>query len=291
LLYGIILRMWYNIAVKNLDFSFEMDMVYELAYAKINLQLNILGKRADGYHEVDMLMQTIDFCDEVVLERSPKPGIVVETNIPELNNRDNLACRAAELLAGYAGISPQLKITIRKNIFQAAGLAGGSADAAAVLRGLNKMWNLNYSCEQLEKIAGELGSDIPFLIQGGTVRARGRGEILEHLPDAQDRYVILAKPTEFGISTKWAYAEFDKVQQPHEETGNVFELVAFPEYPMLGEMKKAALVAGAEKAMMSGSGPTMYALTDNEKTTDEVKKIWEKYPVEIKTARFVGRMK
>jgi len=266
-------------------------MVRELAFAKINLQLNILGKRKDGYHEVDMLMQTIDFCDEVLLEQSSEPGIAVITNIPELNNRDNLACRAAELLAGYAKISPKLKITIQKNIFQAAGLAGGSADAAAVLRGLNKLWGLNYNYEQLEKIARELGSDIPFLIQGGTAHATGRGEILEHLADAASRHVILAKSKEFGISTKWAYDQFDKVQQPHDADGNVFELVAFPEHPMLGEMKQAALAAGAEKALMSGSGPTMYALADDEKTINEVKKVWEKYPVEIKIARFAGRMK
>ncbi len=267
-------------------------VIKERACAKVNLQLNILGRRPDGYHEVDMLMQTLDFCDEVMLEEVSESGVFVETNVAELNNGDNLACRAAYLLADYGGVDPKLKISIRKNIFQAAGLGGGSADAAAVFRGLNKLWRLNYSYEKLERIAAELGSDIPFLIQGGRARATGRGEVLEHLEDAENRYVVLAKPREFGISTKWAYAEFDKLQsKPDGENGNVFELVAFPRYPLLAEMKSVALKLGAEQSLMSGSGPTMYAMTEDEQAAAAIKMAWEKYPVETVVTRFAGRMK
>ncbi len=267
-------------------------VIKERAFAKVNLQLNILGRRPDGYHEVDMLMQTLDFCDEVLLEEGSGPGIFVKTNVAELNNGDNLACRAAGLLAEYAKVEPRLKITIRKNIFQAAGLGGGSADAAAVFRGLNKLWGLNYSYDRLERIAGELGSDIPFLIQGGTARATGRGEVLEHLDDEENRYVVLAKPREFGISTRWAYEEFDKLPfKPDGTVGNVFETVVFPRYPLLAEMKRVAMELGAERALMSGSGPTMYALTADGQVAATVESAWGKYPVETVVARFAGRIR
>lgn len=265
-------------------------MISEIAYAKINLQLNILGLRKDGYHEVDMVMQTVDFFDKIIFVPTSDDGIIVESNIPEINNKNNLAYRAAELLAKRFDIQPKLKIIIEKNIFMAAGLAGGSSDAAAVLRGCNKLWNLNLTAKDLEKIGAELGSDIPFLICGGKVRATGRGEILSALPDSE-HFVVLAKPQNIEVSTKWAYQEFDNLPQDKllNAPRNVLELAVFPYYPVLQNMKDAAENAGAEFAMMSGSGPTIFALCKNYADGEKIANVLKKFNADVVLAKFTKR--
>ena len=170
-----------------------MKQITEVAYAKINLGLDILGRREDGYHEVSMIMQSVGLCDEITISPGSGEGkIELSTNIPGLScGSDNLAYRAAALLAQHAGIIPNVHIALNKKIFLAAGLAGGSADAAAVLRGLNKYWQLHLENHELERLAALLGSDIPFCIEGGTMLATGRGEILTKLADLPKAIVVL----------------------------------------------------------------------------------------------------
>ncbi|MBQ0066855.1 MAG: 4-(cytidine 5'-diphospho)-2-C-methyl-D-erythritol kinase [Phascolarctobacterium sp.] len=268
-------------------------MITENAYAKINLKLAITGKRQDGYHAVDMLMQTVALHDKVTLLKTVDYGIWIESNFPELDNPSNLAYRAAKLLAERYNIRPQLKIVIEKNIFIAAGLAGGSSDAAAVLRGCNRLWDLRLSNHDLEKIGAELGSDIPFLIEGGTARATGRGEILTPLHSAETCWVVLAKPKNIDISTKWAYTEFDKVPKDKlaDAPQNNLELVVFEKYPVLQEMKINAIEKGAELAMMSGSGPTLFALCKNTDKAAVIAEALKQYDTQVVVTKFMERTK
>lgn len=264
----------------------------EYAYAKINLQLNILGKRPDGYHELDMIMQTVGLRDVLQVETVKTPGIVLESNYPELDTPNNLICRAARILAGEAHIIPHLHIKLVKNIFVAAGLAGGSADAAATFRVLNRLWKLNYSVTKLEELAGRLGSDIPFLIAGGTSRCQGRGEILTELPRTPARRVVLAKPRQVEVSTAWAYGAYDRlrsaVRQQHQD--NDLELVTVPAYPVIEELKRSAYRAGASLAMMSGSGPSVFALANTEAEQQQILKAWSAFDADVVATKYVGRM-
>ena len=268
-------------------------MIIENAYAKINLQLHILGLRRDGYHEVDMLMQTLDWHDTLHFYKTAHNLIELDCDCSELNNRDNLVWRAANLLRQKSGTRQGVKIVLQKEIFAAAGLAGGSSDAAATLRGCNRLWNLNYSFEKLEEIGAELGSDIPFLIQGGTARAKGRGEILTHYNNAENTIVVLAKPKNLAISTKWAYAEFDKLPKDiaQDDLGNTLELAVFPTHPVLKNMKEAAQTAGTEFVLMSGSGPTMYALCNSMEEAAKIMDVWGKFDVEMRLTRFSERIR
>ena len=267
-------------------------MITEKAFAKINLNLKIAGVRPDGYHAVDMVMQTVGFHDTLQLELLAEPRIELHSNYPEMDNESNLIWKAARLLQSRYQVKQGVKITLKKRIFVAAGLAGGSTDGAATLRGCNRLWKLQLSNEELEKLAAELGSDIPFLIQGGTVRATGRGEVLEHYPDEPKKLVVLAKPRDIAISTKWAYQSYDRLPSdlPRDTTENVLELVAFPKYPVLAEMKQLAQKAGAQKALMSGSGPTMYALCNDVEQVRAVVKVWQKFNVDICETEFQERM-
>ena len=180
----------------------------ETGYAKINLGLDVLGLRPDRYHEVAMVMQTISLADTVTFTESPE--LIVTTDLPGLEGGpSNLAWKAAVLMGEYAHREPRVHIHIEKKVFLAAGLAGGSTDAAAVLRGLNRFWELKLSGEKLERLGAKLGSDVPFCVAGGTVLATGRGEILTPLPDLPPLQLVLAKPA-LEVSTPWAYREFDK---------------------------------------------------------------------------------
>lgn len=267
-------------------------MITEQAFAKINLNLHITGLRPDGYHGVDMVMQTVAFHDTLQLELLPDAQIELHSNCPDLDNEQNLAWRTARLLQSRYNVPKGVKINLTKRIFVAAGLAGGSTDGAAVLRGCNKLWQLGLDNATLEKLASELGSDVPFLIQGGTARATGRGEILTPYPDEPKRLVVLAKPKDIGISTKWAYQSYDQLPARVDKasTENVLELVAFPAYPVLAEMQRAAQQAGAAKVLMSGSGPTMYAICDNQEQVQAVVRVWQKFNVDIETTMFQERM-
>lgn len=254
----------------------------ERAFAKINLGLDIVGKRPDGYHEVNMVMQSIALADEVELLPAEKISVTTDNeDIPD--GKDNLAWKAAMLLAEMYGHKPNVQIHIRKHIFSAAGLAGGSADAAAVLRGLNRLWQLGLSADELEVLAAELGSDVPFCIRGGTAAATGRGEILEPLADMPETWVVLAKP-KVSVSTAWAYQNFrnEEVSVRPDITamkkavknsdkpgilacmGNVLESVTCKAYPEIDAIKETMMANGAEISLMSGSGPTVFCFVDSE---------------------------
>ena len=248
------------------------------AYAKINLALDVLYKRPDGYHEVEMIMQSISLADTVCLEECDQ-GIIVTSNIPDLAcDSGNLAYRAAALLSDSFRLEKGVRIHLNKQIPLAAGLAGGSSNAAAVLAGLNRLWQLNLSLPELMKLGAALGSDVPFCLSGSTMRAHGRGELLEPLPPMPHCYVVLAKPR-VGVSTAWVYnnyrpeAVLDRPDGKKLQTAladgdfrgvtcclaNVLESVTIPAYPEVGRIKKLMTDCGAA-ALMSGSGPTVFGL-------------------------------
>lgn len=266
-----------------------MEKIQEIAYAKINLGLDVLGKRADGYHEVSMIMQSISLADVIEVEARDE-GLIVETGRSDLpGDRSNLATKAALLLAERFGKEPKLKITLTKQIFMAAGLAGGSSDAAAVLRALNRFWKLGLTVSQLEEVGAELGSDVPFCIAGGTALAEGRGEKLTSLPEPEESIIVLAKPP-IEVSTAWVYGNLNlqqiderpdiklmtdilqkgKQTLPIEGMANVLESVTEKAHPEIGRIKEKMMAAGASFALMSGSGPTVFAVAPNLKIAEKI---------------------
>lgn len=261
----------------------------EIGYAKINLGLKVLGKRPDGYHAVDMIMQSISFAD--VLEITPAPSFTLTMDDPDLpTDHRNLAFKAATLISEAAGKPLAVKLHITKNIFKAAGLAGGSTDAAAVLRGLNKFWNSGLTEIELEKLGEQIGSDVPFCVRGGTVRATGRGEVLEDLPPLPPMWLVLVKPLHIDVSTAWAYQNFTKatchkpvsmeslvtaikngcVQDVLRNLGNDLETVTLLEYPLLTEIKTALQAQGAQAVLMSGSGPTIFGIVSSKQEAQKI---------------------
>jgi 4-diphosphocytidyl-2-C-methyl-D-erythritol kinase len=253
-----------------------------MARAKINLTLDVLGKRQDGFHEVRTIMQSLALCDDVEVGAADGPlSVGVEgADLPE--GEGNIAFRAARLMAAAAGKPPQLSIKILKRIPIAAGLAGGSADAAAVLRGINRLWGLRWEAARLEEIAARLGSDVPFCLCGGSALASGRGEIVAPLPDCPDFAVVLACP-DFNVSTGAVYANYaaEKVEKrPDDDLAakalalgdkkllagqlcNVLESVTFEMFPEVKRLKSAMIEAGAA-GLMSGSGPAVFGLAAGE---------------------------
>ena len=289
-----------------------MQTVKETAYAKINLGLDIIGRRDDGYHEVSMIMQSVGLCDEVIISEGNGPNtITISVDMPGLScGPDNLAYRAAALLAKHADIIPNVHIALKKKIFMAAGLAGGSADAAAVLRGLNKYWQLHLENHELESLAALLGSDIPFCIEGGTMLATGRREVLTNLADLPEAIVVLAKPKGLEVSTAWVYQHYDKGRVVHAPCiwqledrlaqgapalvpymGNVLETVTIPANPVIASIKAAMLSAGAYYALMSGSGPTVFALAPDQETAAKIIEALGSFDVETAITTTVGRIK
>ena len=254
------------------------------AYAKINLTLDVLKKREDGYHEVKMIMQTVEHTDKITILKTPEPGIKIDVNLPYIPvNRNNSAFLAAEKFFEAAGIeNAGVLININKNIPVAAGLAGGSADAAAVLRGLNLMFDAGMSSDDMRKIAQEIGSDVAFCISGGTALATGRGEIIEPLPSAGGFYVVLCTPS-FSMSTPYVYKKLScrKIHMHPDTNGalqaikngldyelasrvyNVLEDGVAAERKCISEIHAALIECGAAGAAMSGSGPTVFGLFKN----------------------------
>lgn len=253
------------------------------AYAKINLSLDILGTRPDGYHEVCMIMQSLVLHDTLTLRITEESGISMTCSNPSLpTDERNLAYRAAKLFCDTYGISDGISIHLEKVIPVAAGLAGGSSDAAAVLRGLNTMYNYPASAEELAALGVTLGADIPYCLMLGTVLSEGIGEKLTPLPAAPDFYCLLVKPSA-GASTKQIYTEYDSLVQtesiPHPDTEallsalkkrnrkalasglcNVLEPVTAKFVPEILSIKNTLRTMGAEGVLMSGSGPTVFAL-------------------------------
>lgn len=252
------------------------------SYAKINLTLDVLNKRADGYHNVEMVMQTLNLYDLVLVDRDVS-GISISTNLKYLaNNEKNIAYKAAEAFYNTLGIKGGVKIMIHKNIPVAAGLAGGSGNAAAVLLAMNMLYNTGLSVNELCKIGLNLGADVPFCIQGGTQLAQGIGERLTPIKTSVECYVLLVKPP-INVSTPMIYSEMDRVQitkRPNTQAMikalenndtyavaknlcNVMENATEGLHPIIKGIKRKMLSDGALGALMSGSGPTVFGIFDD----------------------------
>lgn len=257
-----------------------MDEIRLKALAKINLGLDVTGCREDGYHLVRMIMQTIHLFDSVQMEKISEPEIRLTTNIRFLpTDEHNIAYQAARLLMEEFQLARGIHIDIKKCIPVSAGMAGGSTDAAAVLYGMNQMYELKLSHKQLAKRALTLGADVPYCLMRGTALAEGIGEKLTRLPAIPRCPVIIAKPG-ISVSTKWVYEKLsldEQTQHPDidrlitdirqqnlkemaSHMGNILEKVTIREYPVIAQIKENLMEHGALNAMMSGSGPTVFAL-------------------------------
>lgn len=257
-----------------------MNQTKQRAYAKINLGLDVLRRRPDGYHEVKMVMQTVDIYDDLFLEKTEKPGVELQIDGSDLTaGKDNLICRAAELFMEEKGIAGGVKIRLVKRIPIAAGMAGGSSDAAATLRGMNELWEAGCSAQELQEIGVRLGADIPYCVVGGTMLSEGIGEILTPLPAPPECVLLIAKP-EISVSTKFVYENLHadtlkshpdidgmveairrgQLEGITERMGNVLETVTTKTYPVIEEIKTVMKEKGAENALMSGSGPTVFGI-------------------------------
>ena len=254
------------------------------AFAKINLGLDVLGKREDGYHEVRMIMQTIRMYDQLDMRKSVEPGIHLTTNkkyIPVDEN--NLVWRAAKLMMDTCGIIEGVSIHLHKVIPVAAGMAGGSSDAAATLVGMNRLFHCGLSKEKLMELGVQIGADVPYCVHRGTALAEGIGEKLTVLPPMPDCWILIGKPG-ISVSTKYVYTTLDlNTDTVHpdidgmkkaledgnlygitERMGNVLQDVTIPAYPEVERIKEQMKTLGAVNAMMSGSGPTVFGIFDNE---------------------------
>lgn len=257
-----------------------MEQLTKEAYAKVNLGLDVLRRRADGYHEVKMVMQTVDICDTLTFTKKSGQGITLKVDKEELSaDGDNLICRAAKLLFDKAGIRQGVDILLNKRIPIAAGMAGGSADAAATLLGLNELFEMGFSVEELKALGVSLGADIPYCIMGGTALSEGIGEILTELPPPPKCMLVVAKP-DINVSTKFVYENLHadalsyhpdidgmvaaikegSLRGITDRMGNVLETVTVREYPIIDTIKNVMKDAGAENALMSGSGPTVFGI-------------------------------
>lgn len=280
---------------------------YEIkAYAKINLGLDVLGRRADGYHEVKMVMQTVDICDVLTFEKT-RSGITISTDSGELPiDGDNLIYKAVKLLFDKYGVEEGISIHLQKRIPIAAGMAGGSSDAAAALKGINEIFQLGCSLDELRELGVKIGADVPYCVMGKTALAEGIGEKLTALPSMPDCLLLVAKP-DINVSTKYVYEHLDAgeayehpdidgmVQAIKEGSmegilkrmGNVLESVTIPAHPIIGTLKERMMELGAEGSLMSGSGPTVFGIyRDEEKAQRAFLQLKEeKYGKQIFLAR------
>ena len=259
------------------------------ALAKINLGLDVLGRREDGYHNVRMVMQTIYLYDNITIRRTKESGITLESNLYFLpNDEGNIAYKAAKLLMDEFQIQDGVHITLDKHIPVAAGLAGGSANAAAVLVGMNRMFSLGLSEEELMERGVNLGADVPYCVMRGTVLAEGIGEELTRLSALPKCYILIAKPG-ISVSTHTVYEKLDALsitEHPDidgvikglenqdlkaiaSSMGNVLEQVTVDAYPIIEKIKDVMKEQGALNAMMSGSGPTVFGIFRDRRTAKE----------------------
>lgn len=254
--------------------------ITEKAPAKINLVLDILGKRDDGFHEMEMIMTSIDLADRLTFKKreDSKIGVSSNSSFMPLDER-NIVHKTASLLRKYCAVDYGVDIDINKNIPIAAGLGGGSSDAAATLRGLNKLWDLKLSTEELADLGTEVGSDVPYCIYGRTAFAHGRGENIDLIDQIPQCWVVLVKPPK-GISSWTVFRNLDVDTLPHFETermiaaiknqdyegmisfsGNALEEISSKQQPVITHIKEKMLDFGADTALMSGTGPTVLGLT------------------------------
>lgn len=273
-----------------------IDKTTQRAYAKINIGLDVLRRRADGYHEVKMIMQTVDIYDELVLERRKEPGIELRMDNSELpSGGDNLICRAADLLFREKKITGGVNISLTKRIPIAAGMAGGSADAAAALRGVNELFDLGYSLTELQALGVGLGADIPYCLAGGTMLSEGIGEILTPLPAPPAAHLVIAKP-DINVSTAFVYGnlhadslawhpDIDGMIAALQKgdlngitgrLGNVLETVTVKAHPVIEQIKELLRRQGAENALMSGSGPTVFGIFKEKETAARAAEVVER---------------
>ena len=259
-----------------------MNRIQMKALAKVNLGLDVIRRREDGYHEVKMIMQTVRLYDRIILEKTQQ-GISMETNLSFLPvNEQNIAYRAAKMLMDEFHIQGGLHIKIDKHIPVAAGMAGGSTDGAAVLYGVNKIFKLGLTKRQLMERGVKLGADVPYCIMRGTVLSEGIGEILTPVSSLPDCHILIAKPP-VSVSTKHVYEnlKLDKIEKHPDIDGmvealrmeelhgvtqrmeNVLETVTIPEHPEIQQIKDLMIKEGALNALMSGSGPTVFGIFDD----------------------------
>lgn len=259
------------------------EIIKKKAYAKINLGLDVIGTLPNGYHEVRMIMQTVGIYDELTFEEIDM-GIEISTNAGELPlNEDNLIYKACKLLMDKYGIDKGVRIHLEKNIPIAAGMAGGSTDAATTLKGVAELFNLDVSEEELKEIGVKIGADVPYCVMGGTALAEGIGEKLTALKPAPKCFLLVEKP-DINVSTKYVYEHLDaKSDYEHPDIDgmlaaiegddldgvvcrlkNVLEAVTVEAYPIIDEIKNDMLEAGAMGSLMSGSGPTVFGIFDDE---------------------------
>ena len=286
-----------------------MTVVTEKAYAKINLGLKILGRRVDGFHDILSVMQTVDLCDTLTLVERPKEIDVHCSGIEGVpDGEENLAYKAAALLKKEYNVKKGVSITIQKRIPVGAGLGGGSSDAAATLRGLNRLWKLKTTEFELLNIASSVGSDVPFLLRKGTAVASRRGETLHYLKLPKPLIYVAIYPG-FAVSTEWAYknrkndlTSGDKYvnfivslkrgltdkEPPFQDVKNDLEQTVENRYPLIGEIKKKLLSAGAIMASLSGSGSTVYGLFNDPSPARQAAKTLQNSNWSVFVCRSVG---
>ncbi len=281
----------------------DMERLTEYGYAKINLHLDVTGRLEGGYHRVETVMQTISLCDQIELQKSAGKDITVSCNVSGVPlDEKNLAVRAANLFFERVGARHGLAIEIDKKIPMAAGMAGGSADAAAVLRGLNRLNGSTLSFEELCALGSHLGADVPFCIVGGTAYADGRGDQLHPFPSMPHCYILCACEGE-SVSTPWAYAVLDQIFGNFAEGGsyqakgcdalrsaleekslekiaaasyNIFEEPVLALRPVAARIRQILLESGAHCAKMSGSGPSVFGIFSDEGVRDLAREFLEK---------------
>ncbi|MBR5368077.1 MAG: 4-(cytidine 5'-diphospho)-2-C-methyl-D-erythritol kinase [Lachnospiraceae bacterium] len=267
-----------------------MDNITVKAYGKINIALDILGRRADGYHEVSMIMQSVSLADELVFEKTCEPGITLMCDKNEIAGDTNIICKAYHALNAYiasrdcaSGCLGGVRCTLTKNIPIAAGMAGGSTDAAATLKALNELFSLGLSSQELADIAVKLGADVPYCLMGGTALSEGIGEKLTALPSLPECSIVLVHP-HISVSTKEVYEAYDRVDHTfHPDitrirqcieagdldgvcaiVGNVLEEATIPMHPQISDIKKGLAHFNPLCTLMTGSGPTVFALFQDE---------------------------
>ena len=268
------------------------DQVTIKAYAKVNLGLDIVGTREDGYHLVRMIMQSLDLADIITIKKTDKAGVIDVQDGLNLG-KDNLIYKAADKVLAGTGVLDTygVEIMMEKHIPVAAGMAGGSSDAAATLKGLNELFDLKLHDKELMEIGVKLGADVPYCIMLGTALSEGIGEVLTRLPDIPRVTFLIAKPP-VSVSTQEAYRDFDSlkvVKHPDIDAqtdaiykgdireitalcGNVLETVTAGKYPEIGQLEEIMEANGAIKAMMSGSGPTVFGVFEDVETAEAAKK-------------------
>ncbi|WP_146809844.1 MULTISPECIES: 4-(cytidine 5'-diphospho)-2-C-methyl-D-erythritol kinase [Aneurinibacillus] len=278
------------------------------APAKINLTLDVLAKRPDGYHEIEMVMTTIDLADRLTIYRRSEDKITLDCTVSYLPlDQRNHVYQAARLVKERYGVTEGVHIHIDKQIPIAAGLAGGSSDAAATIKGLNRLWNLGMSVEEMAELGSQVGSDVSFCVYGGTALARGRGEKIERIPTPPPCWVILAKPP-IGVSTSEVYGalRIDDLNEGRKSAemveairqgdfagvcralGNHLESVTLDMHPQVRQIKERMLRFGADGVLMSGSGPTVFALTERESRMNRIYNGLRGFCKEVYAVRILG---